>query len=77
MKYANLQYSGLWKKLNVPALADGKVIIGETSNPLVCLGRGPLWISLCQPDSVELSRSFVHSSRGYQWKDLSSLSATD
>jgi hypothetical protein len=35
MKYANLQYSGLWQKLGVPALADGKVIIGETSNPLV------------------------------------------
>jgi hypothetical protein len=35
MKYANLQYSGLWQKLNVPALVDGKVIIGETSNPLV------------------------------------------
>src|ERR1700691_5108899 len=35
MKYANLQYSGLWQKLNVPALADGRLIIGETSNPLV------------------------------------------
>jgi hypothetical protein len=35
MKYANLQYSGLWQKFNVPALADGKVTIGEIANPLV------------------------------------------
>jgi hypothetical protein len=35
MKYANLQYSGLWDKLNVPALKGGVVIIGETANPLV------------------------------------------
>jgi hypothetical protein len=35
MKYANLQYSGLWQKFNVPALADGKITIGEIANPLV------------------------------------------
>ena len=36
MKYANIQYAGLWQKLlHVPALADGKVIIGQTANPLV------------------------------------------
>jgi hypothetical protein len=35
MKYANLQYSGLWDKLDVPALKGGTVIIGETANPLV------------------------------------------
>ena len=35
MKYANLQYSGLWDKLRVPALKGGSVIIGETANPLV------------------------------------------
>jgi hypothetical protein len=35
MKYANLQYSGLWQKLNVPALADGKITVGEIANPLV------------------------------------------
>jgi len=35
MKYANLQYSGLWQKLDVPALADGKITMGEIANPLV------------------------------------------
>jgi hypothetical protein len=35
MKYANLQYSGLWQKLDVPALADGKVTMGEIANPFV------------------------------------------
>lgn len=35
MKYANLQYSGLWERLDIPALEDGKVTIGEIANPLV------------------------------------------
>lgn len=35
MKYATLQYNGLWDKLNVPALKGGTVSIGEIANPLV------------------------------------------
>lgn len=35
MKYAYLQYKGLWDKLVVPALKDGTVSIGEIQNPLV------------------------------------------
>ena len=35
MKYAMLQYSGLWDKLSVPALKGGTVSIGEIANPLV------------------------------------------
>src|SRR5208282_1886399 len=35
MKYAYLQYSGLWDKLGVPALKGGTLSIGEIQNPLV------------------------------------------
>lgn len=35
MKYAMLQYSSLWDKLNVPALKGGTVSMGEIANPLV------------------------------------------
>ncbi len=35
MKYAFLQYNGLWDKLAVPALKDGTFRIGEAPNPLV------------------------------------------
>ena len=35
MKYAFLEYSSLWKKLNVPTFAGGTIRIGEIPNPLV------------------------------------------
>lgn len=35
LKYATLQYSGLWDKLDVPALKGGTVSMGEIANPLV------------------------------------------